>query len=196
MSNIREHHGGIEQLRSAFSAAALGTFTNGWVWFVSDQVGHTATMTTYGPSTLLIRARTHMELENNLSINPRLPSNTHPGVPQIPPHLPDSDMPLVSSSADDLNSDASFMSTAPASIHRDGGSTHPAKSSKGRDLISGEILYPLFCLPVYEHTWMSAGYGVWGKEQWLKEFWSVLDWRRVNGIYENITNKDRNTSYI
>ncbi|KAH8830563.1 manganese superoxide dismutase [Flagelloscypha sp. PMI_526] len=40
-------------------------------------------------------------------------------------------------------------------------------------------LYPLFCCSLYEHSWMSAGYGVWGKEDWLKEFWTVLDWEKV-----------------
>ncbi|KAF5332355.1 hypothetical protein D9758_016945 [Tetrapyrgos nigripes] len=51
----------------------------------------------------------------------------------------------------------------------------------------GETLYPLFCLSVHEHAWTSAGYGVWGKEAWIKEFWSVVDWERVSLVYEHWT---------
>ncbi|KAG6833868.1 hypothetical protein H0H87_011802 [Tephrocybe sp. NHM501043] len=50
----------------------------------------------------------------------------------------------------------------------------------------GEVLYPLFCISVHEHAWMSAGYGVWGKEEWLRQFWSVLNWKKVSESYVNI----------
>ncbi|TFK74464.1 hypothetical protein BDN72DRAFT_833389 [Pluteus cervinus] len=55
----------------------------------------------------------------------------------------------------------------------------------------GEVLYPLFCVSTYEHTWMSAGYGVWGKEEWLKNFWTVLDWKKVSEAYESATRAAR-----
>ena len=44
----------------------------------------------------------------------------------------------------------------------------------------GSTLYPLFCVSVHEHAWMSAGYGIWGKEEYLKRFWTVLDWKNVS----------------
>jgi Fe-Mn family superoxide dismutase len=47
----------------------------------------------------------------------------------------------------------------------------------------GEYLTPLFCVSVNEHAWMAAGYGVWGKEEWLKKFWTVLDWKKVSSMY-------------
>jgi Fe-Mn family superoxide dismutase len=47
----------------------------------------------------------------------------------------------------------------------------------------GEYLTPLFCVSVNEHAWMTAGYGVWGKEEWLKKFWTVLDWQKVSSMY-------------
>jgi Fe-Mn family superoxide dismutase len=58
----------------------------------------------------------------------------------------------------------------------------------GDKLRAGEIIYPLFCVPVYEHAWLSAGYGVWGKEAWLKEFWSVLDWQKVDASLCDVLN--------
>jgi Fe-Mn family superoxide dismutase len=56
-------------------------------------------------------------------------------------------------------------------------------------LTVGDCLYPLFCLPTYEHAWMSAGFGVWGKEEWIKEFWTVLDWRKVSKTYDEILDR-------
>jgi superoxide dismutase, Fe-Mn family len=62
----------------------------------------------------------------------------------------------------------------------------------GQDMSQlGQALYPLFCISVHEHAWMSAGYGVWGKEQWLKEFWSVLDWKKVSDAYDRYVNTNQ-----
>jgi Fe-Mn family superoxide dismutase len=47
----------------------------------------------------------------------------------------------------------------------------------------GETLFPLFCISVHECAWITAGYGVWGKEEWLKHFWTVLDWSKVSQAY-------------
>lgn len=47
----------------------------------------------------------------------------------------------------------------------------------------GDVLYPLLCVPMYEHTWISAGYGVWGREAWLRHLWSVVDWAAVSENY-------------
>ncbi|KAI5982278.1 hypothetical protein EDC04DRAFT_2844343 [Pisolithus marmoratus] len=48
-----------------------------------------------------------------------------------------------------------------------------------RDLRTiGEYLYPLFCVSVHEHCWL-LDHGIWGKEKYMKEFWSVVDWQQV-----------------
>jgi Fe-Mn family superoxide dismutase len=36
---------------------------------------------------------------------------------------------------------------------------------------------------VHEHAWLSAGYGIWGKEEYLKRFWTVLDWKKVSDAF-------------
>ena len=43
----------------------------------------------------------------------------------------------------------------------------------------GDKLYPLLCVSVHEHAWLGSGYGIWGKEEYMKRFWSVLDWDKV-----------------
>jgi hypothetical protein len=54
---IRSEHGSIEQLKSNFSAAALGMSSSGWIWFVTDTNGRTAVLPTFGAGTLLVRSR-------------------------------------------------------------------------------------------------------------------------------------------
>jgi Fe-Mn family superoxide dismutase len=49
---------------------------------------------------------------------------------------------------------------------------------------AGDDLSPLLCLSVHEHAWMSAGLGVWGKEEYLRRFWGVVDWRKVSDVYQ------------
>ncbi|KAF9036048.1 hypothetical protein BDZ89DRAFT_1110729 [Hymenopellis radicata] len=60
------------------------------------------------------------------------------------------------------------------------------KAEQKESLLDG-IIYPLFCAPVHEHGWMSAGYGVLGQEEWLKQFWTVLDWEKVSTRYRAVT---------
>ncbi|KAF5387608.1 hypothetical protein D9615_000083 [Tricholomella constricta] len=55
--------------------------------------------------------------------------------------------------------------------------------TKAEMLNIGEVLHPLFCISVNEHAWMAAGYGVWGKEEWLKQFWTVINWEKVSKSY-------------
>ena len=54
---------------------------------------------------------------------------------------------------------------------------------------AGDVLYPLFCVSVHEHAWMSAGYGVWGKEEWIKKFWTVVDWEQASEHYSQYISK-------
>jgi superoxide dismutase, Fe-Mn family len=87
------------------------------------------------------------------------------------------------------------MDTPPSSIYGVGlGRGYRAPPELRHDDIVGlgEMLCPLFCVSVHEHAWMSAGYGVWGKEEWLKKFWSVLDWDKVSTTYAQFA-PDRQT---
>jgi superoxide dismutase, Fe-Mn family len=58
----------------------------------------------------------------------------------------------------------------------------PAPAAAPLDTL-GQTLYPLFCVSVHEHAWMAAGYGVWGKEEYLERFWTCLDWAAVLDSY-------------
>ncbi|KAE9404512.1 hypothetical protein BT96DRAFT_813430 [Gymnopus androsaceus JB14] len=237
---IRAQHGSIAQLKSAFSAAAMGLFTNGWVWFVTDVNGNTAIVPTLGPGSLLMRSQSYIAHAKNLELgfdlgqwnrgDPLLeddpyygewkeeleqrqeqaeanalphstptsrpsPPGTTPSSPasgqsaqssasQIPPHTRSFHSTLTA--AFDEDDKVATYSRLPASITEDPQrSTRPRSTTRGDVLTMGETLYPLFCISANEHAWMSAGYGVWGKEEWLKKFWSVLDWEKVSKAYDH-----------
>ncbi|CAK5262673.1 unnamed protein product [Mycena citricolor] len=215
---IQNDHGSLDQLKSTFSAAAMGLSTSGWIWFVSDQNGGTAVLPTLGPGTLLVRSRTYMatnihphipELSSNpdewdpsheytdkylnqpppLSSGMTAPPPTHTGSASSGPASGlGSATPLqrmfMHTSARRLSA-FSAANAQPAGIH-DADSVRSKPLTTTDAIHTGKTLYPLFCVSVHEHAWLSAGYGVWGKEEWLREFWSVLNWERVGEAYEKI----------
>jgi len=218
---IRTDHGGLEQLKSSFSAAAMGMFTSGWIWFVADKSGSTSILPTFGPGTLLVRSRTNMahvhpQLYHEL---PASPLSWDPEMQYIGKYLADWGVDGLGTVPPELNPKhlAKLLSTEPPPPPR-GTNTPPAPlrprfihtsarrsveegtfdapaqnlynyrppRTKSDTINAGEVLYPLFCISVQEHAWITAGYGVWGKEAWLREFWNVLNWRQVSVGYENI----------
>ena len=54
---------------------------------------------------------------------------------------------------------------------------------------TGASLYPLFCLSIHEHAWMSSGLGVWGREEYVNRFWDVLDWSKVDKLFVGFSPK-------
>lgn len=284
----------------------MGMFTSGYVWFVTDTIGKTAVLPTFGPGSLLIRSRTHMVSKENadssdtFAFNPLGPFATpaqspfatehrlenaldlqamvkkNPGLAaqilgeestiQLLNHEKLAQMIRKDQSLADILTDADKLATRiqqdfelatvvatyfshvvkaaaapPAAEVKEGteepdspsppppSSSHPRfkprfihtssrtfsdvnefnaasiyprqaqaipldpldrqplstsrinKSNKNH--LIGETLYPLFCLSVHEHAWLSAGYGVNGKEEYIKRFWSVVDWKKASDDY-------------
>ncbi|KAG6830618.1 hypothetical protein H0H92_015710 [Tricholoma furcatifolium] len=224
---IKAQYGSLSRFKAAFSAAAMGMFTNGWVWWVTDRNGNTGIIPTFGPGTLLIRSRSYMglskdtklgadlkqfdplfpyenitledalseltdDLEGTEEVKPlRSPTGTSPASP--PPSSP------VSGISSGKQPHAThnplgprFMTTYQTKVKglfsqaTEGNADVRIPKTKVDTLNMGETLYPLCCISVHEHMWLSAGYGVWGKEKWVKEFWSVLDWQKVSRAYSQI----------
>ncbi|KAG6900106.1 hypothetical protein C0993_002791 [Termitomyces sp. T159_Od127] len=234
--NIRNQYGTLIQLKSAFSSAVMGMFTNGWVWLVTDRSGRLGIIPTFGPGTLLFRSRSYMGykesginlLQQDSTIpyhhdewaaatmnaseteeiedykddmrplrsptgSPASPTSRHPSSPvsgatsgKQPPLSPNALHPRFLSSTRDRAPDFSFQKRNGVYIETNDKSRSKPNKDKGELLHLGETLYPLFCISVYEHAWMAAGYGVWGKEAWLKEFWNVLNWEKVSKAYEAV----------
>ncbi|KAJ3819912.1 manganese superoxide dismutase [Lentinula raphanica] len=209
-STIRSQHGTLAQLKSAFSAAAMGLFTSGYVWFVTDAAGNTAVIPTYGPGSLLMRSQTYMAHVKGLELgkdeldelqrreyeaqaqegstmttpNPtprRTPPGTAPASPASAVSSSSSSQPPNPPHTRSLHTTSSVSSSDDDLIARF--SAQPSTPTSNTNALRELTLYPLFCVSVHEHAWMSAGYGIWGKEEWLKKFWDVLDWEKVSESY-------------
>ena len=173
-------------------------FSSGWVWFVTDTGGELGVLPTFGPSTLLIRSRENMNYMNSLILGEdeaEVPtSSSLPGTPYSPfSKTPPPPNMLQSSPSKGSGSQPtipplyrSIHSGTPSGLYEN---VNSADAAIDKLQNVGDIIYPLFCLPVYEHAWMSAGFGVWGKEDWLKEFWTVLDWEKVSLAFEHARKK-------
>ncbi|KAJ7067949.1 manganese superoxide dismutase [Mycena amicta] len=240
-TQIRTDHGGLDQFKSAFSAAAMGIFTSGYVWFVTDKYGSTSIIPTFGPGTLLVRSRTYMAEDhptlwhqqppnpfawdrNKQFANKYLSGWGTDGKGTIPPMLDpkllsrailepeleelddefESPPPPTSTGAkapyqmrflhtsasarqEEADMNTPDFGAPPTGIYAETQRTKgPGPKSPAAALHAGEVLFPLFCISVQEHAWLTAGYGVWGKEAWLREFWSVLNWRDVSEAYGRI----------
>jgi len=194
MSAIRTDFGSLEQLKSDFSAAALGMFSSGWLWLICDNTGSLAIYPTFGSGSLLVRSSSPLwesavgeivaRQVRNKGPSPTLPSSerTTTATASSPTsglsHPPSSMNPPTQSRT---YSTPSFV-PRPASVY----GTNAAASireQKADHTKVGQVLFPLLCVSVHERSWVGAGYGVWGKEEYLKRFWSVVDWAQVNDKY-------------
>ncbi|KIJ70416.1 hypothetical protein HYDPIDRAFT_78760 [Hydnomerulius pinastri MD-312] len=198
---IRRQFGGFDSLRSQFSAAVSGMSGSGYAWLVTDSKRNLAFVPTFAAGTLLIRSRTgtvdpltepvlgegnaweavdqsHDPAAPPTSALGSTPSSPVSGLSQAPPPL------HPSSPARTLHTSATrAVDMFRARSVYDPAMTSPAPGPGGqsdmRDLRTlGEHIYPLFCISVHEHCWL-LDHGVWGKEKYLKEFWSALDWEQV-----------------
>ena len=189
---IREDFGSLEQLKSTVSAAAMGMSGSGWVWVALDGRATMGVIPTFGAGTLLVRSRGKVLPssepvvgENYLSPEQRAAPLQQP-TPSSTESTPSTPQPTTT---------RGFHTSARA------GNIYGRKAAGlyGRDIetdvFEGDVsmtdfkkvgtqLYPLFCLSVHEHAWLAGGYGIWGKEEYLKRFWSVLDWKKVSDAFD------------
>jgi len=180
----------LEQLKSTVSAAAMGMSSSGWIWVAVDGRATMGVIPTFGAGTLLVRSRTKV-LQ---SVDPVLGENyPTPTTPTTPPPQPTPSSTALGPNTPLTSATRGFHTSARVQSY--GGK---AVGLYGRDAdgeaFDGEVpmadfgkigthLYPLFCLSVHEHAWLTAGYGIWGKEEYLKRFWTVLDWKKVSDAY-------------
>jgi len=201
-------------MQSNFAASVMGMCGSGWVWLVTDGKLRLAVLPTFAAGTLLVRSKNMMNIDaehpiyartNQLDAGPQSGSmanfarqtTTTPtsGSPQS--HL-DHGMSSTISPTSGIRISPSLSHTSdPTSQKRSmtagiyPGQVDTVQDDSGtqgatRESFSqlGGKLYPLFCISVHEHAWMSAGYGVWGKGEYVKRFWNALDWNKVSNADE------------
>ncbi|KAF8845612.1 manganese and iron superoxide dismutase [Paxillus ammoniavirescens] len=205
---IQKQFGGFDSLRSLFSAAVNGMSGSGYAWLVTDAKKNLAFVPTFAAGTLLIRSglgtvdslNTTVLGEGDMFSSPRqnqenptqpsspelgqTPSSPVSGISHAPPPLHHSSpaRTLHTSAARENLSPRARSVYDPAMPSASFASPHDA-----RDLRTlGEHIFPLFCISVHEHCWL-LDHGVWGKERYLKEFWTVVDWDQVVRRFDQFT---------
>ncbi|KAF9821049.1 hypothetical protein IEO21_01026 [Rhodonia placenta] len=197
-TRIREQYGSLEQFKSTFSAAALAMFSSGWVWCVCDEFGKIAVYPTFGPGTLLVRSgESAFQTEWSKVLGEIIVKRAQEQEPLKSPAAPASPSSGASHPAQPLQPPAQSRSFSTTASSRDDLSGFVPNKDDINNIFSegriedeqkdhvGDTLFPLFCVSVHEHAWMSAGYGVWGKEEYMQRFWSVLDWERAEKAYNH-----------
>ncbi|KAG1773843.1 Manganese/iron superoxide dismutase [Suillus occidentalis] len=172
--SIREQFGSVPQFINNFSSAVRGMSGSGYIWLITDAVGNLAIQPTFAAGTLpcSLACGRHEVLHEDKYRDAPQPTLTGLGYGYAP------------------TSPTSGMSQGPAPLNpsapvRTLHSTpaNPAFDSSAKSLRKlGETIYPLFCVSIHEHCWL-LDHGVWGKEKYMKEFWSVLDWEKANERY-------------
>ncbi|KAF8707403.1 PAP2 protein, partial [Rhizoctonia solani] len=192
LQRIKLDFGSLTHLKSTVSAAALGMSSSGWVWLVQDASGALGVVPTFGAGTVLVRNRKHRAPTFTAivgeSSDPRnIPSSSaSPQTPSAASPLTGSTVPRTSQKlTTDKSRTPPSREYAIGSSYSQGPSYNPGDINNilGQSHITdftkiGDVLSPLFCISVHEHAWMSSGYGVWGKEPYLKKFWTALDWEK------------------
>ncbi|KZT74522.1 manganese and iron superoxide dismutase [Daedalea quercina L-15889] len=211
LSAILNQAGSFEQFKSNFSAAVLGMFSSGWMYCVVDNSGQIGIYPVFGAGTLLIRSGESTVGNDRIvgeliargrqrSSSPAPAVNAEPSEPSTT-SSPVSGMSQPPSSTSPLPPHVRTFSVSAATrstfsqgpisadnIYNPDSDLVPqtvdvGAESKMQAMKAGEVLNPLFCVSVHEHAWM-LGYGVWGKEEYMKRFWTVLDWAEVARRYE------------
>ncbi|EKM59583.1 uncharacterized protein PHACADRAFT_250176 [Phanerochaete carnosa HHB-10118-sp] len=189
---FRQDYGSLTQLKSTFSATAMGIFGSGWVWLVCDQTGQLAVVPTFGAGTLLVRSQERLQARLKIS-DAVIGEAPIVGRPRTIPGVKPSGQPAPSSPASGVSSQQppvhpptqtrQLSSSALSAFDLPGFKAAGLNDKGGRGPL-GDVLFPLLCISVHEHAWVSAGYGVWGKEEYMKRFWSVVNWKQVSEHYE------------
>jgi superoxide dismutase, Fe-Mn family len=208
--HIRLKYGDLASFKSSFSAAANGMFSSGYVWFVADANGEIGVIATYGAGTILVsgqkqRFQQGVELGGGYQTGSTLKddhANPSPLLSGASSSSPITGMPLSSPPFHPSSQSRALHTTFSREMRRNpiqansifdnhqagvGNALGTSETTPRVKFASlGETLTPLFCVSVHEHAWMSSGYGVWGKTQYLANFWSALNWDKVLQAYHNV----------
>jgi len=165
----------------------MGMINSGWVWLVSDEQGNMEVVATFGAGTLLVRSRQHMRTSDipilgeptdarfmGTTMQRRIERQSLPHTTQTPNSV------RIPSEGNHIYSEAPMNVSGQTVARERNKNKHGGNPYQNM----GDILTPLLCVSVQEHAWVGTGYGVWGKEEYLKRFWTVVDWARVEQAYK------------
>ncbi|WRT69471.1 uncharacterized protein IL334_006457 [Kwoniella shivajii] len=158
--NAQEVPTEFRDLQEKVEAYADGIVGGGWLWIVrsGDSSSDLDVIPTFASGTLLVSSRSQRGRESTLPLfaEPPTSGSTEPS--------------SSSTESDSSSSTTNDVSQASAPLNKRSGRSH-----------SHRIQYPspLAVLNLYEHAYLGQKYGVWGKQQYAKDWWKNLDWKKV-----------------
>jgi Fe-Mn family superoxide dismutase len=178
---------------SHFSSYAMGMFGTGYVWLVMDSVDNLAVVGTYGAGTVLVQGTVLPQKAREL--------DALAGAVD-PQSTVQSASPGGATSAGQIRS---YHSSAIIKAVGDFPGRAPSSYFNGENYIKGEIgrspaasaaegrsnqerfksIHPLLCLSLHPHVYI-PDYGVWGKEEYIRNFWGNVDWKLVFQRYQKV----------
>ena len=199
LSRIEEDFGSLPAFKSAFSAAALGMVSSGWLWLVRDQTGRLGIVPTFGAGTVLVQDRMQRgnrdfqaSIEESMSRAERTqrkasgeaPSSGGESSTTSSPQTPGNQRSFSTSATASANyAPPGSRTTGVSSLTQlYGSSSNRMTGAHGKAQI-GQQLTPLLVLSVQEHAWL-PDYGMWGKEMYLMNFWECVNWEKVGRVYD------------
>jgi Fe-Mn family superoxide dismutase len=55
----------------------------------------------------------------------------------------------------------------------------------------GRAIHPLACVSTHPHCYFED-YGLWGRDEYVKNWWGAVDWRKVEQAYDQFRQKQGN----
>ncbi|SCV72236.1 BQ2448_4930 [Microbotryum intermedium] len=170
-------------LISHFSAhvAGLHPSSGSYVWLVTDASGNLGVVGTYAGGTPLVHQRSQVgRIEGPRVLGEALPE-------------PNADRSSSSSGSSTSSKPDSAWGTVPPSTKTRSGLTatsnllnagsYTASIAQGQ---LGKTIHPLCCISTHAHCYLHD-YGVWGREEYVKNWWGQVDWRKVEESYRGFT---------
>jgi len=185
--------GSLSSLISHFSAhvAGLHPASGAYVWLVTDPNGNLGVIGTYAGGTILVNERRQMGYGSYSSGNLKVlgeeieqPIEAVESSPETISEKPQSSSKWQTTSSSSSRSNLLSSATpSPAGIFSSTLSAHNDPKSA-----IGKSLHPLLCVSTHQHCYL-GDYGVWGREEYVKNWWTKVDWKKVEDGFDAFTSK-------
>lgn len=173
---IDQTFGSKADLQKAVKAVADGMTTTGWIWLASDVAGNVGIIPTHGAGTILTPFRAQAgNIDARLSMEKALTYAFPPASePSSEKNASNETQESPQAQDDSLTEFQHLAKYTPF--------TYPPELRHHRHQ---RPITPLFNISLQEHAW-ALDYGVWGRDQYLDNFWKCLDWTEPNRAYQRV----------
>ncbi|ORY38925.1 hypothetical protein BCR35DRAFT_311509 [Leucosporidium creatinivorum] len=167
-------------LISHFSSHVSGLHpsSGAYIWLVTDQGGNLGVLGTYAGGTPLVHQRRQVAGESTV-------------LGEVIPEVVASEG-IEASEGEWQTLPPSQASQRKASGGRSGSTSHlldnmsPLAGVGAQGDRVGKAIHPLLCLSVHPHCYLED-YGVWGREEYVRQWWANVDWKKVEESFAGFT---------